>query len=411
MNPTATEATRGAPERWRFDRHELAGSLGDLGTLLPIAIALILVNGMDPVAVFGGVGAYYVIAGLYFRTVVPVQPMKVIGAYAVARALTPLQVSMAGLWVGLILLLLAGTKVLSAAGRLVPRPTIRGVQLAVGVLLVAEGIRFLLGQASMQRVHGAAEPFLSISRLGPIPIGLLLGATSVVLILLLSRNRFAPASLVVLGLGAAAGAVFGAWRGLADMHLDIHLPALLPYGSPGLADAGVVLLALTLPQMPMTVGNALVAQADLTKQYFGEEVAARVTLRALAVSMGLANLAGFLLGSMPMCHGAGGLAAHYRFGARTAGSNLMIGLPLLLLGLVVGDRVTDLFGLIPLAVLGALLIFAGAELALMILDVKERRDLFVVLVMLATALATNLGVAFVAGLILAHAVRYRRIAV
>ncbi len=72
---------------YRFDRMEFAGSLGDLGTLLPLAIGMILINGLNPLGVLLSIGLYYILSGLYFNITVPVQPMKVIGAYAIATAM------------------------------------------------------------------------------------------------------------------------------------------------------------------------------------------------------------------------------------------------------------------------------------------------------------------------------------
>ena len=391
----------------RFDRRELAGSLGDLGTLLPIAVALILMNGLNPISVMVCIGLYYVLSGLYFRITVPVQPMKVIGAYAIAQTMTPLEISAAGLWMGVFLLVLAATGAMTFVGRIVPKPTVRGVQLTVGALLLTKGVSFMLGDTSLQQSQGLAEPFLTVVSFGPIPVGIVLGVASVLVILFMTDNRRAPAALVVICLGMAAGLALGAYQNFRNFSLGFHLPELTPYGWPEASHIAVALTALALPQIPMTVGNAVIAQADLTREYFDEELAKRSTTRALAASMGIANVLGALLGAMPMCHGAGGLAAHYRFGARTLGSNLMIGAIFLAIGLFVGDQAIALLSMIPFAVLGALLVFAGAQLALTVLDVKERTDLFVVIIMLGVSLATNLaigfGVSFTLALILKRA--------
>ncbi|MBW2257494.1 MAG: putative sulfate/molybdate transporter, partial [Deltaproteobacteria bacterium] len=360
----------------RFDRRELAGSLGDLGTLLPIAIGLVLVCGIQGTPLLLAVGAYYIATGLIFRTTVPVQPMKVIGAYAIARALGPEEITAAGMWIGVLLLVLAATGAVQVLARITPKAVIRGVQLTTGMLLLTEGVRFIAGTSRLQAIHGSAEPFLFFSSLGPVPIGILIGGAAVILLLLLLENRVAPAGLVVVLLGAGVGLALGGYRGLADFHLDLHLPTLLPYGLPDGSVLTVALVSLALPQLPMTLGNAIIAQADLTREYFGEEVAARANPRALAVSMGLANVISALIGGMPMCHGAGGLAAHYRFGARTAGSNLFIGGLFIAAGLVVGDQAANLLGVFPFSALGAMLVFAGAQLALQIRDVTERADLF-----------------------------------
>jgi len=395
----------------RFDRQELAGSLGDLGTLLPLAIGLVLVNGLDATGLLFSVGLFYILAGLYFGVTVPVQPMKVIGAYAIAAAMTPGEVTAAGLWMAALLLGLGFSGGMGIVCRIVPFSTVRGVQLATGVLLVTQGIGFMLGTTSLQQTHGAAEPFLAVSAFGPVPVGLVLGLAAVALTLALLDNRRVPAALVVVGLGILAGGVLGAGRGLGGFHVGLHLPPVLPFGWPSGSEIAIALTALALPQLPMTVGNAVVAQADLTREYFGEDAARRSTPRALSISMGLANAGAALVGGMPVCHGAGGLAAHYRFGARTAGSNLMIGAIVLVLALAVGDMAMRLLTLLPFAVLGALLCFAGAQLALMILDVRDRQDLLVVIAMLGTTLATNLAVGFVTGIGLAYVVRYTRVRV
>ena len=157
----------------------------------------------------------------------------------------------------------------------------------------------------------------------------------------------------------------------------------------------------------MTIGNAVLANADLSQQYFGDN-SRKVTAKSLCISMSLANLLSFAFGGMPMCHGAGGLAAHYRFGARTAGSNLMIGIFLVTAVTLVGDQLLALFHLIPYAVLGVLLFFAGGQLALTITDMQQRSEMFIALSMLGIALATNLAVGFLTGLVLGFLLGLRK---
>lgn len=395
----------------RFDRNELAGSLGDLGTILPLALGLIVLNRLDATAVFLTMGLYYVLSGLYFRVTVPVEPMKVIGAYAIARSLSPIEVNAAGLWMSVLLLGLALSGTLTFVRKLVPPCTVRGVQLVTGVLLFTQGIKFMLGQSSLQLAQRSAEPFLSVTSVGPVPIGIVLGVAAVALIFLLLESRRAPAALVVVGAGLLAGLLLGGYRSLEGFSVGLHLPRVLPFGWPEPSVLVVALTALALPQLPMTLGNAVIAQADLTREYFGEEGSKRSTPKALAVSMGLANAVACLVGGMPLCHGAGGLAAHYRFGARTSGSNVIIGGIFVAIGLLVGDQAVAVLSLLPFAVLGALLCFSGAQLAMMILDVKERKDLFVVVAMLAVSLVTDLGVGFGVGIVAAHLFKHTRMTV
>ena len=190
----------------------------------------------------------------------------------------------------------------------------------------------------------------------------------------------------------------------------IYFPKFVPYGWPSWSDFFWVLPILVLPQIPMTIGNAIISNTDLMHEYFPDR-SQRATYRSVANSQGVADVVSFFLGGIPMCHGAGGLAAHYRFGARTAGSNLMIGGIFFLLALILGENIVAILKLLPLSILGVLLVFAGLQLALMIQDLRDRRDLFVALFMLGLALASNLAVAFISGILVAHLLKTKRISV
>ncbi len=397
-------------ERFRFNRLELAGSLGDLGTLLPIAIAMILFNGLNPMGLFFSVGLFFILSGIYFGVTVPVQPMKVIGAYAIARALTPDQILAATLLMGAILLVVGLTGAIDAIRRWTPDSVIRGVQLSTGTLLIASGVEFVIGTSRFQALQNAAEPYLSLQALGPVPIGIILGVAGGLTTLLLIDSKKFPAGLLVVGGGLIAGLVLGAGSGLGPDSFSFNLPQILPYGFPAQADFTFALLVLVLPQLPMTLGNAVMAYTDLSKQYFSEK-SAKVTNRKVCVSMALANFFSFCIGGMPLCHGAGGLAAHYRFGARTAGSNLFIGLIFAGLAIVLGNRIIDFLKLLPMSVLGILLIFAGAQLALTIMDLKTRKDFFVVAMILGITLASNLAAGFLTGIVIAHVLRWEKLSV
>ena len=396
--------------RYRFDRLEIAGSLGDLGTLLPIAIGMILINGLSPTGIFLSIGIFYIISGCYFGITVPVQPMKVIGAYAIATAMTSSQVLASAALMGIFLMIVGGTNAITLIGRYTPLSVVRGVQLSTGTLLMAQGVRFMLGTSKFQLIRQAAEPYLTLQNLGPLPIGILVGVVGGALTLLLLENRKFPAGLVVILGGVALGLILGTHEGFDKLKIGVYFPELLPFGFPAQADFTFALFALALPQLPMTIGNAVVANADLSREYFGDD-SQKVTYRALTISMALANFMSFLVGGMPLCHGAGGLAAHYRFGARTAGSNLFIGSIFLILALFLGIHALSVVYLLPLSILGVLLIFAGSQLALTIIDMQERKDLFVVLLMLGITLASNLAVGFIIGIVVAYALKSEKLTV
>ena len=397
-------------EYFKFDRMELAGSLGDLGTLLPIAIAMVLFNGLDALGLFLSVGVFYVISGIYFGITVPVQPMKVIGAYAIATAMSADQILASSLLMGVFLLIVGLTGAIDIIRKFTPNSVIRGVQLSTGALLIAGGVKFMIGTSKYQALQQAVEPHLSVQSIGALPISLVVGSAATIVTLLLLDNKKFPAGLIVVAGGLAAGLAFGARFDLSSSGFGFNLPQMLPFGFPGKADFTFALFALVLPQLPMTLGNAALAYTDLSKEYFGDR-SAKVTNRKACVSMALANFFSFLFGGMPLCHGAGGLAAHYRFGARTAGSNLMIGLLFLALAVLLGDNIVGLFNLLPMSILGVLLVFAGSQLTLTIMDLKGRKDYFVATLILGITLASNLAAGFIAGMIVAQLLRWKKLSV
>ena len=385
--------------RISFNRMEWAGSVGDLGAMLPLAFAMIMVNGLSATGLFLTVGLFYLIGGMYYRVPIAVQPMKVVAAYAIAQSLSPGVISTSGMIIAALMLFLGASGLVSKAARLIPLPVIRGVQVSTGILLLLKGVHLAAGTSSLQETLGKVEPFLSYQALGPIPLSVVFGIIFGIVTLKLINSKRVPAGLVVVGFGAILGGVLGAWRGLADLSLGFHLPQLLPFGFPSGDEFSFALLALVLPQIPMTLGNAVIANRDLSYEYFGDE-GRRVTDRALCISMGIANAFAALVGGMPVCHGAGGLAAHYRFGARTCGSNLIIGVIFVLLAIGFGAQSVKVLQLIPMGVLGVLLVFAGVQLILAVRDQTARAAQAVILLMLVITLVSNLAWAFGAGILL-----------
>ena len=394
-------------QTYKFNRLELAGSLGDLGTLLPLTIGMILINGLKPTGLFLTIGIFYVLAGVYYGVTVPVQPMKVIGAYAIATAMNASQITASGYLMGFVLLLIGATGAITLIGRYIPKSVVRGVQLSTGTLLMVQGVNLMLGTSMLQKIHQTIEPYLSVQSIGPIPIGIIIGIAGGCLTLVLLENKRFPAGLIVVIAGLVLGLILGSRQGLHELRVGINLPPFLPFGWPNRADFAFALFALVLPQIPMTLGNAVIAYADLSNEYFKEQ-SSKVTYRTACISMALANLLSSTFGGMPLCHGAGGLAAHYRFGARTAGSNIMIGAVFIALALFLGSHSLVFINLLPLSVLGILLLFAGSQLCLTILDLTTRKDMFVSLVILGITLATNLAAGFLAGIAVAYIIKLEK---
>lgn len=306
----------------------------------------------------------------------------------------------------LIVLSLIGA--ISFISRHIPTSVVRGVQLSTGILLMIQGVRFILGTSGFQVSYQAAEPFLSVQSLGPIPIGIAIGITGALVTFFLIDNKKFPAGLIVVLAGLIFGAIFGKQDADAAWQFGVYLPKLFPAGMPSLADFSVAAVVLVLPQIPTTIGNAAIAYTDLAKEYFGDE-ANRISPKSACLSMGITNAVCFALGGMPLCHGAGGLAAHYRFGARGPGSNWMIGAIFLGLAFFLGPQALLVIKLIPLSIMGVLLVFAGSQLALTIIDVSLRKDMFVALTILGITLAANLAAGFIVGTAIAYCLKYDKL--
>lgn len=373
----------------RFDRHEMAGSVGDIGVMIPLAVGVAAAAQVSLVSVFLCVAASYAVSALVFRVPLPVQPMKAMGATIVALGLSASVVGAAGIEVAILLLLLAVTPIARHLARIFPRAVLRGIQLAVGLLLLKSALvaandpAALPGTALGTRLAGAH-----------VSLGLLLALAVAAGLFAGTRRRRLPASLVVVGLGAALGLVF-VFAGFSSLAVERTLPALLSAHLPSAHDAWLALFVLVLPQLPLSLGNSVYATEDVVAGYYGSG-ARRVTAKRLLVSLGLMNLATAALGGMPLCHGAGGATAHYRLGARTAGATLLAA------ALFAGLAVASAFGITPLlvpgAVLAGMLLFVGVEHCLLIADLATVDEVACALLVAVLAMATdNLAVGFVGG--------------
>ncbi|MFO8058874.1 MAG: putative sulfate/molybdate transporter [bacterium] len=400
---------KGEKTGFRFDRMELAGSLGDLGTLIPLAAGMIVFNKLSPSSVLLWVGIFYVLAGAYYRLPVPVQPLKVVGALAIASpaAITEPVIAAAGMTFGVILLVLSFTGAMKAISTVFTRPVVRGIQLGLGIILMKKGFDLL----------AAPEVFLEGEKMSfyGVPVNIVLGVAVFVMVFVLLNNRRMPAALAALVVGVAGGLALGGLSGVSFALGPERLPLLIPgtESFPSFEQFASAMLLLVIPQLPLTIGNAAIGTADTACSLFPESPEIeRATPGRFAATMGLINIPAGLMAAMPMCHGAGGLAAHYRFGARTGGSNLMIGAVCLVLALAFGKLALSLLIMIPQSVLGVLLAFAGIELALLVRDLKERHELFVTVLVAGIAVAgTNMAYAFIAGILADLLIRKARVKV
>ena len=354
---TGSSASKGHLPPIRVDRREIAGSLGDMGTLIPLAVLLVTANGLNPTVVFGVVGLVYLLSGLYYRIPMAVQPLKSFSSLAIAFGLGPAVIGAGTILMGACLLVLGVSGAADWIARRVPRVLVRGIQLGVGVILVRVGIRLSFVPIA------SAGVWLSTS----LAVG-----TGVVILLFAGSRRF-PAGILAVGGGLLAGLLLS---GPPPISLGLVIPRV-GHLSAGAFSAAAILLVL--PQLPLTLTNSLAATCDVAQSYYGRS-ARRVTGRALAIGLGVANLVAGVFSGMPVCHGSGGVTAHYRFGARTGGSGVFLGVFLLLLALFLGPSMAGFCTMIPRPVLGALLVYVGVAHCLLVRDVSGRWDWLIVLV-------------------------------
>jgi MFS superfamily sulfate permease-like transporter len=374
------ETPAAAPRRRRFawNLDELSGALGDLGTFLPHIIGAITVVGMNPTGIFVTFGLFYALAGGFYGIPVAVQPMKAASAAILIKPMTPGAVAGAGMVIGAFFLIAGLSGLIGRIARALPPTVAAGLQLGLGLSLAGLGVRYVGHQ-------------------------LWLGVGMCAFMLVLMRIPRLPVALIAVVVGAGIGVVTGMSPRLPRLDIGLHLPHLV---WPSLAQVQDGVIHAVLPQIPLTLTNAIIVTAALSRQLFPDE-GRQVSERNLALTTGLGNLLAAPFGGYMMCHGAGGMAGHYRFGARTATAPLLIGLVLVSLGLFLGSSGYQLLRTIPDAVLGGLLLFSGIDLALSSKPGEYAgADLFLVLLMAAIGVAVNPAAAFAVGLPLAFAFRH-----
>ena len=120
----------------RFDRRELAGAVADVGVLVPIAVALIVSNGLSPTAVLLPAALLYLGNAFWYNLPLPAQPLKAFGAIAIAEGLGADEIAAVALLIGALFLVAGRLGLLDLAARAFPRALIRGIQLTVGLLFL-----------------------------------------------------------------------------------------------------------------------------------------------------------------------------------------------------------------------------------------------------------------------------------
>ncbi|CAI8601228.1 unnamed protein product [Vicia faba] len=410
---------------------ELSGAVGDLGTYIPIVLALSLVNNLDLTTTLIFTSLYNIITGLFFGLPMPVQPMKSIAAVAISESppLTIPQISAAGLSVAAVLLFLGTTGLMSFLYRYLPLPVVRGVQLSQGLQFAFSAIKYIRYQqdlSSGSSKTGPVRPWFSLD-------GLALALIAVLFLVLttgagednhseqqqheleendydseervdnLRRNKIRrrlkilsmiPSALIVFVFGLLLCFI----RDPSIFH-DLRFgPSRIKFIRITWDDFKVGFVRAAIPQIPLSILNSVIAVCKLSGDLFPEREASAMKV---SVSVGVMNFVGCWFGAMPCCHGAGGLAGQYRFGGRSGASIVFLGIGKLLIALVFGNSFGRILGQFPIGILGVLLLFAGIELAMASKDMSSKQESFVMFVCAAVSLTgSSAALGFFVGIVL-----------
>lgn len=368
--------------RLRFDRQELAGAFGDIGTDLPLLIALIATCGLDAASVCVMFGLLQIATGILYGIPMPVQPLKAMAAIMLAQRLSAGTLAGGGLVIGVSMFVLAVTGLLDTLVRVVPKEVVRGIQFGLGVTLATLALK-------------------EYARADGLP-GYALALVSVVALLALRRQQRVPAPLVVMALGLAYAVVVKLDGASLHGAVGLRLPS---FRAPTREEITQGALLLALPQIPLSLGNSVIATSQTTRDLFPERA---VSVRKIGFTYAAMNLIAPWFGGVPVCHGCGGLVGFYGFGARTGGAPVLYGSMYLLLGLLFAPGFARIVHVFPMPLLGVVLLFEAIALMTLVRDVaNESSSLWVALAVAAAVIGLPYGylVGLVAGTLIVWGVR------
>ncbi|MBI3601973.1 MAG: transporter [Candidatus Omnitrophica bacterium] len=371
-------------QRIRFDRNELSGAFGDIGTDFPLIVGMILTAGLDATSVLVMYGLMQMATGLIYQRPMPVQPLKVVAMIVITQKLTGPTLYGGGLAIAFIMLLLTLTRSLDWLARSVPKCVVRGIQAGLGLNLALLALKDYVGRDGVN--------------------GYILAAAAFVLILFLLPNKRFPAALAVIGLGLVYAFVFK--LNLSDLKtaVSVHLPSL---SIPSSHDIWTGFLLLAIPQIPLSLGNSILATRQVNDDLFPQRP---LTIRKIGFTYSLMNFISPLFGGVPVCHGSGGMMGHYTFGARTGGSLLIYGGMYLILGLFLSQGFSKVINIFPIPILGTILFIEALALMMLVKDISgNKTELWIawMVALMSCALPNGFVIGLVAG-ILVHWIQSNR---
>jgi MFS superfamily sulfate permease-like transporter len=354
----------------KFTLNELSGAFGDWGTLIPFLIGYVSLVKLNPAGIFLCLGLTNIILGIRYNLPLPVQPQKTIGTIALSQKWTPNEVISTGFSTGIVWFILGATKILDKITKKVPKLSVRGIQL---------GLSFILGWS-------AVGLFIN---------DYIIGLIALIIIILFIRWEKVPTAIFLVILGVCIMIFSGI---LTIDVLAFNIP-YFPFHLPTIENIIIGFLVAGIGQLILTLTNVMIATIALVKELF-PEAKSDINSNNLASNMGVINLISPFFGGMPLCHGSGGLAAQYAFGARTGGSMIFEGTIELVLGLFFSDLLFTVFIYFPEGILGAMLIFTSFTLGKVALKkIEDWKTIPLIIVSALICFFLNITIGFIIGLL------------
>lgn len=359
----------------RFDRREFAGAFGDIGTDLPLLVAMILAAGLDTPSVFIVFGSMQILTGLIYKMPMPVQPLKAMATLVITGKIAGPIVLGAGIAIGTIMFFLSLFGLLDRLTKLIPKAVVRGLQFGLGISLCILACKEYIPAEQTK--------------------GYVLAALSFFIIILLLDNKKYPASLFVILLGIVYALSFHFNLSLLQSSVEVHVPILF------LPDADMILkgfVLLAIPQIPLSLGNSILATKQVSDDLFPDRKP--ISVKKIGFTYSLMNLVSPLFSGIPCCHGAGGMVGHYTFGGRTGGSVVIYGSLYIILGLFFGNGIQNIIKTFPLPMLGVILFFEALSLITLLKDTIPNKREFIIAIltgMIAFGLPYGFLIAMVVG--------------
>jgi len=364
--------------RIKINRNELSGAFGDIGTDLPLIVAMLAVTDLNASGVLIIFGLMQVMTAFVYGLPMPVQPLKAVAMIVITQKISSDVIFGGGLAIGVVMLLLTVTGMLTLLNRLVPKTVVRGIQLGLGLQLCLLALTDYIPSDQY--------------------IGYVVAAIGFAIGVVLIGNKKYPPALFIIGLGflyalISAPNVF--------QSISVTIPTLImPKISIENVLTGFVLLAL--PQIPLSLGNSIFATNQLVNDYFPEK---KMTVKKIGLTYSIINIVTPFVGGIPTCHGSGGIAGHYTFGGRTGGSALIYGLFYIMLGLLFSMNLPGILMIFPKPILGVILLFEGIALVMLVKDIITEKKTFFIAILVGI-MAIGLPYGYLIGMVTGTVIFY-----